>query len=70
MIENENRLVRPVDGAAWFDQPGIEAGVVHLIDDDNNVVAIVETSYFDRNAAAASWSDYATSVEDLEKGED
>ena len=57
IIDGVERIVRPVDGAAWFDQPGIESGVVHLVDEAADFVAVVETGFFDRNAKRADWRD-------------
>lgn len=46
-------VIRPVDGAAWFgDAPGIDAGFVHLIDENGDLVGICEIGKFDRYAIA------------------
>ena len=49
--DNRTRIVRPVDGEDWFGQPGIKSGVVHLIDENDDLVTIWDLERFEKNAS-------------------
>lgn len=42
--------MRPVDGEAWYNEPGVSQGVVHLVDEYSDCVGIVEIGYFNKHA--------------------
>lgn len=50
--ESQHVIVRPVNGETWFEipQPGFDAGIVHMIDEDGELVGFCEIGYFERNA--------------------
>lgn len=49
-IDGFDRVVRPVDGESWFNEPGLSFGVIHLIDEFSDRVGVVETWWFDKHA--------------------
>ena len=56
-IDGRSRIVRPVDGEAWFNEPGLSCGLVHLIDENYDRLAIVEVGVFNKNAVRVSGVD-------------
>ncbi len=55
---NEYVNVRPVDGKEWFDAPGFEARVVHMVDENNDLVGVCDMGYFDKNAVRIDSDDF------------
>lgn len=49
-FEGKVRVVRPVDGEIWFDEPGLSHGFVHMVDEDHERVGFCGVDWFDRNA--------------------
>lgn len=56
-LNGERKIVRPVNGKDWFDEPGYECGIVHLIDENSDVVGICEIPFFEKNAIRIQYND-------------
>lgn len=54
VIDGVRRVVRPVNGEDWYGVPGLSHGVVHLVDENSELVGVVEVGYFDRMATRLS----------------
>lgn len=49
--EGRTRVVRPVDGEEHYGQPGVTHGVIHLIDENHDLVTVCSLDYFEKNAS-------------------
>ena len=49
-IDGEPRIVRPVNGEDWFNEPSYSIGRVHLIDESSSLVGTYDIGAFDKTA--------------------
>lgn len=56
-VGGEQRIVRPVNAEDWYNEPGFSIGLVHLVDENNELAGYCETSYFERNATSVGSDD-------------
>ena len=57
IIDGKQRIVRPVNGEDWFNEPGFSQGVVHLIDEENERVGLMTIESFQKNATRVGSND-------------
>lgn len=56
-IDGEQRVIRPVNAEDWFNTPGFSVGLVHMVDENSDLVGYCEVGYFERNATRLSSDD-------------